>query len=158
MLLVCIGSTVGLNYTQCDEACPLWGYVDSDFAYDINDRKSTSWYLFQVFGSTVSWSTRKQSTVALSSKEAKYLALASLTQEAMWPRGLLMEKHVLGYNESIVLYEDNQSCILIAQEPWTRQRLKEFRYQIQIHPWRHLNKYNRVRICFNKGSTCKCSH
>jgi len=100
------------------------GFVDADFANGINDRKSTSGYLFQIYGSSVCWSTRKQSTVAISSTEAEYLALASAIQEAMWLKGLLVEMCVIGADEQIVLYEDNQSCIKIAEEPRKHQRLK----------------------------------
>ncbi|CAI6374264.1 unnamed protein product [Macrosiphum euphorbiae] len=114
----------GLIYKKGKEVSPLRGFVDADFANDINDRKSTSGYLFQIYGSTVCWSTRKQSTVAISSTEAEYLALASAIQEAMWLKGLLVEMCVIGADEQIVLYEDNQSCIKIAEEPRKHQRLK----------------------------------
>jgi len=112
----------GLIYTKGKEVSPLRGFVDADFANDIHDRKSTSGYLFQIYGSTVCWSTRKQSTVALSST-AKYLSLASAIQEAMWLKDLLVEMSVIGADEHIVLYEDNQSCIKIAEEPRKHQRL-----------------------------------
>lgn len=69
----------------------LVGYCDSDFAGDVNDRMSTSGYLFQVFGLSVCWASKKQSTVALSTTEAKYKALAISITECMWIRGLLAE-------------------------------------------------------------------
>jgi len=114
----------GLIYTKGKEVSPLRGFVDADFANDINDKKSTSGYLFQIYGSTVCWSTRKQSTVAISSTEAEYLALALAIQEAICLKGLLVEMYVIGAGEQIVLYEDNQSCIKIAEAPIKHQRLK----------------------------------
>ena len=53
------------------------GYSDSDWAGDVNDRKSTSGYLFQVSGGAVTWKSNKQSCVALSTAEAEYVALSS---------------------------------------------------------------------------------
>lgn len=107
----------GLIYTKGKVVSPLRRFVDADFANDINERKSTSEYLFQIYGSTVCWSTRKQSTIAVSSTEAEYLALTSAIQETMWLKGLLVEMCVIRADEQIVLYEDNQSCIKIAEEP-----------------------------------------
>ena len=60
------------------------GYSDADWGGDTNDRKSTSGYLFQVCGAAISWRSKKQTCVALSTAEAEYMALASATQEAVW--------------------------------------------------------------------------
>ena len=65
------------------------GYSDADWAGDMNDCKSTSGYLFMMSGAAVSWKSRKQTCVALSTAEAEYIALASATQEATWMRQLL---------------------------------------------------------------------
>ena len=53
------------------------GYSDADWAGDREDRKSTSGYLFQIAGGPVSWRSKKQNTVALSTAEAEYVALSS---------------------------------------------------------------------------------
>ncbi len=52
----------------------------------MDDRKSTSGYLFQISGGAVSWRSKKQTCVALSTAEAEYVALASAAQEALWMR------------------------------------------------------------------------
>ncbi|XP_046145885.1 secreted RxLR effector protein 161-like [Osmia bicornis bicornis] len=67
---------------------PLQVYVDANWATD-DDRKSTTGFLLQVFGSTVSWSTRKQTGITLSSTEAEYVALATALMDAIWLKGLL---------------------------------------------------------------------
>ncbi|VVC37624.1 Hypothetical protein CINCED_3A017813 [Cinara cedri] len=113
----------GMTYIKNNNIHPLQGFVDADFANDINDRKSTSGYLYQVFDFTVSWFTRKQSTIAFSSTEAEYLALASAIQEGMWLKGLLVEMRIITDKDYILLHEDNQSCIRIANEPKKHQRL-----------------------------------
>ena len=62
------------------------GYSDADWAGDIDDQKLTSGYLFQICVAAVSWRSKKQKCVALSTAEAEYMALASAAQEAVWIR------------------------------------------------------------------------
>ena len=88
------------------------GKTDADWAGDVNDRKSTSGYLFMMSGAAVSWKSHKQTCVALSTAEAKYVALAGAT----WMRQLLEDLHN-GQFEPTVVLEDNQSTICIAQNP-----------------------------------------
>ena len=61
-------------------------YSDADWAGDIDDQKLTSGYLFQICVAAVSWRSKKQKCVALSTAEAEYMALASAAQEAVWIR------------------------------------------------------------------------
>lgn len=99
----------------------LIGFVDADWAGDEEDRKSTTGYLFKVFGCTVTWSTKKQSTVATSSTEAEYVALAESVKEGIWLSKLLND---LGFTQSqFVMFEDNQSCIKLTKR-WDHKRLK----------------------------------
>ena len=49
---------------------PLVGYADADYASDVNDRKSTSGFVFKVFGNTVVWSSKKQAVISGSTTEA----------------------------------------------------------------------------------------
>ena len=67
----------------------LVGYSDSDWAGDQVTRRSTSGYVFQFGNSTISWSSRRQATVAKSSTEAEYVGLSMAAQEAIWLRRLL---------------------------------------------------------------------
>ena len=75
----------GVPY-KIDEDCSLIGHTDNDWAGCIDGRKSTSGYVFQVGSKIVSWSSRKQATVALSSAEAEYVAATSAACEAVWLR------------------------------------------------------------------------
>ena len=54
------------------------GFSDADWAGDVNTRKSTSGYICRIGGATISWKSKRQSIVALSSTEAEYVALESL--------------------------------------------------------------------------------
>jgi len=91
----------------------LHGFVDADWASNVNDRKSTSGFVFMLGGAAISWSSKKQATVALLSTEAEYLAGAHAAKEAVWLRHLLGE---LGQdtNSLTALHIDNQSAITIA--------------------------------------------
>lgn len=112
-----------LAYHRNPDADILVGYTDADWANDLIDRKSVSGYIFKVFGNTVSWASRKQSTVSLSSTEAEYVALSQGACEAIWLRNLLRELGIT-CNEPIKIFEDNQSCIRVAQDPKEHKRMK----------------------------------
>ena len=89
----------------------LVGYVDADWASNIVDRKSTSGYSFFVYGCLVSWSSKKQTTVANSSCEAEYVALSNSVSESLWIKGILYDMNIMASNEPITIYEDNAGCI-----------------------------------------------
>jgi len=99
------------------------GYSDSDWAGDLDDRKSTSGYLFQISGAAVSWRSKKQTCVALSTAEAEYMALAGAAQEAIWMRQLSSELKN-GPTEATTIFEDNQSAICMAKNPQFHGRAK----------------------------------
>jgi hypothetical protein len=62
----------------------LIGYTDSDYAMDRADRKSQGGYIFHTNGAPISWQSRKQRLVALSTTEAEYIACSEATREARW--------------------------------------------------------------------------
>ena len=96
----------GLKFSVHEEEPELFGYSDADWAGDVDTRRSTSGYVFQIGTSTVSWSSRKQATVAKSSTEAEYVALSSATREAVWLRRL-MEDLRREMAALTTIYEDN---------------------------------------------------
>ena len=85
-----------------------WSRLCWDWAGDLNDLKSTSGYTFQMSGATVSWRSKKQTCVALSTSEAEYIALSAATREALWMRQLLTNLSV-NVEKPITIYEGNQS-------------------------------------------------
>jgi hypothetical protein len=66
----------------------LVGYVDSDYAGDLDKRRSLAGYVFTIGGCAVSWKACLQGTVALSTTEAEYMAISEACKEAIWLRGL----------------------------------------------------------------------
>lgn len=99
------------------------GYSDADWAGDVDDRHSTSGNVFLLAKGAVSWLSKKQATVALSTAEAEYVALTTATQEAIWLRRLLTD---VGkpLAEPVVINEDNQGAIAMAKNPVGHARTK----------------------------------
>lgn len=113
---------LGLLYSSnCEE--DLVGYSDSDWAGDLDDRKSVSGHMFKLCGAPISWRSKKQTTVALSTAEAEYIALSCATQEAVWLRQLASELN-LKQSKPTVIYEDNQSAISFARNAQVQGRMK----------------------------------
>ena len=98
------------------ENCDCVGVSDVDWGGDLDDRKSTAGYVSEIGGGAISWRSKKQTSVALSTAEAEYVALASTAQEALWLQHLLTDliTEPLG---SMVIYEDNQSAITMTKGP-----------------------------------------
>ncbi|KAL0426860.1 UNVERIFIED_CONTAM: Retrovirus-related Pol polyprotein from transposon TNT 1-94 [Sesamum latifolium] len=67
------------------------GYVDSDYAGDLDDRRSITGYVFTLGGGPICWKSTVQSIVALSTTEAEYMAVAEVAKEALWLNGLAKE-------------------------------------------------------------------
>ena len=107
----------GLLYRKSDcDTSKCIGFSDSDWAGDLDDRRSTSGYIFQVGGTAVSWKSRKQSCVALSTAEAEYIALSQAAQEAIWLKQLNTDLKVES-SEPTTIYEDNQAAICLSKNP-----------------------------------------
>ena len=78
----------GVKY-EVNQKINLEGYVDSDWESSAIDRKSTSGCCFSIGSGVISWFSRKQSYVALSTTEAEYVATSSASCEAVWLRKIL---------------------------------------------------------------------
>ena len=119
----------------------LVGYSDSDWAMS-DDRRSISGYAFKLCdeSSLISWKSRKQSIVALSSCEAEYVALATATQEAKFLRQLFADL-MCHPCKNVCIYVDNQGTIALANNPVHHKRSK------------HIDvKYHYVRLEIQRGA------
>ncbi|XP_016704342.1 secreted RxLR effector protein 161-like [Gossypium hirsutum] len=81
-------TSFGLLYKK-GENLDLFGFIDSDYAGDIEDRKSTSGYVFMLGSTTISWSSKKQPIVTLSTTEAEFVVAISSACQALWLRKIL---------------------------------------------------------------------
>eukprot|EP00253_Pinus_taeda_P010793 PITA_10793 len=76
---LCYQGRLGLN-----RFLDIRGFVDADWARDLDQRRSTSGYVLNLFGGAVSWMSKRQPVVALSTREAKYMAATHASKEAVW--------------------------------------------------------------------------
>ena len=97
------------------EELRLIGYADADFENDESTRKSQTGYLYQLGGSTISWSSKKQSIVAQSTVEAKYVALAEDVRKLVWLLKLIARLQLPATSLTPILYGDSQGALTIAQ-------------------------------------------
>jgi hypothetical protein len=93
--------------------------------------RSISGYVFILAGAAVSWRSRRQSIIALSTAEAEYDALTTACRESLFLRGLLGE---LGFpqTEPTTLYEDCQPCIALVQNPGVTSRSKHIALRLSF--------------------------
>ena len=115
------------------------GYSDADCGGDTIDCKSMTGYLFQIDGTAITWQSKKQSCVVLSTAEAEYVALSGAAQGAVWLKQL--NQDLTGNSESVIIYEDKQSAIAIAKNPQFHGRVN------------HVNlKYHFIRELVNNNN------
>ena len=100
------------------------GYCDADYAGDLDTRRSTTAYVFIYNGGAVSWSSRRQQTVAVSTTEAEYMAASAAIKEALWLKKLLGDLHIVDVNNTITILSDNQGAIKLLHNPITSMRSK----------------------------------
>lgn len=81
----------GLLYEVQDGKDMLIGYSDADFAGDIDTRRSTTGFVFNICNAPVSWSSQRQKLVTLSTTESEYVAASTASKEAVWLRQLLKD-------------------------------------------------------------------
>jgi hypothetical protein len=65
--------------------------VDAYYVGDLDDRRSTTGYVFTLTGGPICWKSMIQSTVAMPTIEAEYMAVAEAAKEALWLTGLVKE-------------------------------------------------------------------
>ena len=106
------------------------GYSDADWASNPNDRKSISGFAFLLGGGAISWSSKKQTSVALSSTEAEYMAASHAARHAIWLKRLFEDIGILNLN-SITLFIDNQSALSLSGDVMFHQRTKHI--DVQYH-------------------------
>lgn len=114
-------SNMGLEYRRQNKQ-ELVCYVDADWGGDTVDRKSVSGFVFKVFGNSISWATRKQNCVALSTTEAELIALSISVCEGLWLKRLLCDFGI--ETKKVIFCEDNQGCIALIKSPENNRRVK----------------------------------
>jgi hypothetical protein len=109
----------GIHFGEGDG---LQGYCDSDYAGDLDTRRSTSGFVFTLHGGAVSWSSRLQPTVAVSTTEAEYMAAAYAVKEGLWLKKLLLDFGIAV--SPIRIFCDNQGAIKLMKHAIASLRSK----------------------------------
>jgi len=115
----------GIEFNQ--NPSTLTGFVDSDWGGCAVDRRSYTGYVFLLNGGPISWDSKKQRTVALSSTEAEYMALSEATKKAIYLNEFLIE---LGFKEMTdrVLFNDNIGAKKLAENTTFHARSKHIEH------------------------------
>jgi len=123
-------ATYGLHITP-DSSLSLHVFTDADWAGSTDDRKSTGGYLVYLSSTPISWKSGKQRTIARSSTEAEYKALADGTAEILWIRSLLSELQ-LSSSPRTMLWCDNLGATFLSANPMFHARTKHVEIQVRF--------------------------
>lgn len=119
------------------------GHSDSDWAEQREDRRSTTGFMFCLGPSPVSWKSKRQPTIALSSTEAEYMALTDASREAIWWRSILSELLPINLSHPTVIHYDNKGAGELAMNPCHHSRSK------------HIDvKHHFIRECISSSIIC----
>ena len=132
----------GLWYGRSN-MCSLLGFSDSDWVGDIDDRKSTSGFVFFMGNTAFTWSSKKQPIVTLSTCEAEYVAASSCVTHAVWLRNLLGDLGMAQGSATEVMV-DNKSAIELAKNPVHHERSKHI--DVRFHYIRDVMKRGEVSL------------
>ena len=131
----------GLKFVKSQTSLKLAGFCDSNWGASVKDRRSITGYNFELTdkGPLISWKSRKQQTVALSTCEAEYISLVNAVQEAKFLKQLRNDINIV--SDDVLINVDNQGAINLAKNPVNHQRSKH----IDI-------KYHFIRSDIQKGN------
>ena len=121
----------------------LVGYVDSDFAADLDKRGSLTGYVFTVGGCAISWKATLQDVPAQSTTEAEYMAIHEACKESVWLKGLFAE--LCGDDSCIQLFCDSQSAIYLTKDQMFHERTNHI--DIKYHYVRHVVAQDKLKVC-----------
>ena len=105
------------------------GYVDADYARDLDKRRSITGYIFTFDNCTINWKAQLQSVVGLSTTEDEYTTAAEAIKEVIWLKGMLKE---LGVDKNlVVIHCDSQSVICLSKNQTHHEKTKHI--DIKLH-------------------------
>jgi len=124
---------------------PLKGFVDADWGNCILDRRSYTGSVFILSGAAITWQSRKQRTVALSSTEAEYMGITDAAKEALHLIGFLKELECNDLTH-VTIYNDNQGAKMLANNSVFHSRSKHI--DIRYHFIREVLRDHTVELTY----------
>jgi len=126
-----LGITYSAHRNSAAELNQLWGYCDADWGGDPDSFKSTGGYVCFLNGGAISWKSKRQQSIALSSAEAEFMAASRMAQEVVYLRHLLSQ---FGYVQELptVVYEDNKAAISMSENAGLRKRTLFINLQVHF--------------------------
>ena len=116
----------------------------------MDDRKSTSGYVYTFAGGAIAWRSKKQATVSLSSTEAEYVAATLAAKEGIWLKAILEEIN-LSEEKPIEIYCDNQSYIKLAINPRMSDNIRHISFK--HHFLRDLIEEKKINLKFTPSTS-----
>ena len=123
-LLIYLRGTADRGICYSGDDLNVFAYSDADWAGDLDSRRSTTTgYVVYAAGGPISWQSKLQSTIAVSTMEAEYMAAFGAIHELSWTKGVLSE---LGFDyvDPMTLHMDSQSAMALAENPTNHKRRK----------------------------------
>ena len=117
--------------------------MDSDFASDVDSRKSVTGYLMSLNGGPIAWKAARQGGVTLSSSEAEFVAASQAGKEVLYLRALLKGLSC-PQHQPTELWEDNASCILMSENPTNSERSRHV--DVRVHFLRDMVRDGAVKL------------
>jgi transposase InsO family protein len=122
----------------------LEGYADADGSM-AEDRRAITGYAFLIDGGAVSWSSKRQEIISLSTTESEYVAATHGMKEALWLRSLLSEVF-RGFKDPTTLFSDNQSAIALTRDHQYHARTKHI--DVRYHWIRWVIEQGSLRLVY----------
>ncbi|EDN93221.1 hypothetical protein SS1G_12167 [Sclerotinia sclerotiorum 1980 UF-70] len=139
-----VQSDICKEYNMLDDTIKV--YTDADWANDKQDRKSVSGGVVMFYGGPISWASKKQTSVATSSAEAEYIAMAMFTKQGRWIAQILKDLSKSGYigkkGDTVQMLGDNQGALALTKNPRLHERSKHI--DISYHFIRDLTEKEKI--------------
>lgn len=121
----------------------LLGWSDSDWGGEIDSRRSTAGFVFTLAGGAITWQSKRQVAVTLSTAEAEFVAVALAAKEGLWIQALIEELQIMP-KPMLKIYCDNQSCIFLASNPKHSEKTKHV--DLKFHFIRELIENRKMQL------------
>jgi Reverse transcriptase (RNA-dependent DNA polymerase) len=136
--------SLGITYTRDQpNSNRLVGFADADWASCTETRRSVSGYVLLLNGGAISWSSRQQKSVALSTCEAEYVSASKASDDIVFLRRILSDAGA-HQSDPTPLYEDNRGCRMMSENPVANSRSKHIDYR--VHSLRERVSDGNVRL------------